>query len=210
MEPLDLARRRRRPRCGQQVLDAVLPADPVEEHLTGPWPEPAGEHLPVIGEDRVGDTVAAHRQRQRVTGRPSRRPRDHERGDAEPRVVIDTGDDLRLDAVDEADPADDVHLPQLHRPGPFPTQVVGLLPLPGLRRDEPVTDQAAVDRRPPRQRRRRLHVRANDRSSGAPTPDARSASPRSAPRQPGPSGADTNPAPSTRRPSRPTPAPRTS
>jgi hypothetical protein len=51
VEPLDLARRRRRPRRGEQVLDAVLPADPIEEHLAGSRPEPAGEDLAVVRED---------------------------------------------------------------------------------------------------------------------------------------------------------------
>ena len=85
VEPLDLARRRRRPRRGQQVLDAVLPADPIEQHLTGPGPEPAGEHLAVVGQDLGRAPIAAHRQRQRVTRRPRRRPRHDPRRDAEPR-----------------------------------------------------------------------------------------------------------------------------
>ena len=48
--------------------------------------------------------------------------------------------------------------------------VVGLLPLPGLGRDQPVTDQTPVDRRPPRHRIDALRARASDRSSAAPNP----------------------------------------
>ena len=152
MEPLDLARGGRRPRRGQQVLDAVLPADPIEQHLTGAGPEPAGEHLAVVGQDLGRHTMRAHRQRQRLTRRPGRRPGHDQRRDAEPRVVIDPGHDLRLGAVGEAHAADDVHLPQLHRPGPLPTLVVGLLATPRLRGDQPVTDQAPIDRRAARHR----------------------------------------------------------
>jgi len=45
--PLDLACRGRRTRPSQQVFDAVLTTDPIEQHLTGPRPEAAGEHLSV-------------------------------------------------------------------------------------------------------------------------------------------------------------------
>jgi hypothetical protein len=63
----------------------------------------------------------------------------------EPGVVVHTGDDLSFGAVDQADTADDVHLPELHRPVPFPSLVV--LPLAASRRrgDEPVADQDPVD-----------------------------------------------------------------
>jgi hypothetical protein len=62
MPPLDVARRRRRPRRRQKMPDRVLPTDPVKQHLTGAGREPAGEHLAVIGQDLLGQPEAAHRQ----------------------------------------------------------------------------------------------------------------------------------------------------
>ena len=57
----------RRPGLGQPVGDPVLPADPVEQHLHRRLVEPAGEHLPVVGQDLLGHPVGPHRQRQPVT-----------------------------------------------------------------------------------------------------------------------------------------------
>ena len=61
--------------------DAVLPADPVEEHLTGAGPEPAGEHLAVVGQDLrraprggASPTPARHRSAAPSPG-PPRAPR---------------------------------------------------------------------------------------------------------------------------------------
>ena len=131
MEPLDLAGRGRRPWRGEQVPDAVLPTDPIEEHLTVPATEPAGEHLAVVGQDllrgphgvRIARPSASH------VGRAVARATTNAR-DTEPRVVIDPGHDRRSGPIGEPDPADDVHLPQLHRPRPFPTPIVGPLPPP--------------------------------------------------------------------------------
>lgn len=50
MEPLDLPGDGRRPRGGEEVSDAVLLADPVEEDLTSMGAEPGREHLAVVGE----------------------------------------------------------------------------------------------------------------------------------------------------------------
>jgi hypothetical protein len=72
-------------------------------------------------------------------------PLDEPGHDAEPGVVIDPGDGLELAAIGEPDPAHDVQLPPLHRPGPFPAAVVGLLSPPGLGLDEAVADQGPVD-----------------------------------------------------------------
>jgi hypothetical protein len=128
MEPLDLARRGRRPRRGEDVADAVLSADPIEQHFTRAGTEPAGEHLAVVGQDLRGNTVTTHRQCESFARRSGCRSRHDQRRHAEPRVVIDPGHDLGFAAVDEPDPAHDVHLPQLHRTSPFPTLVVSLLP----------------------------------------------------------------------------------
>src|ERR671910_205152 len=64
-------------------------------------------------------------------------------------MVIDRGDDARLPTIREPHTPDDVHLPELHRPGPFPTLVISALLAPRLDFDQPVTHQAAIDRRPP-------------------------------------------------------------
>lgn len=48
VEPFDLPRRGRRGRLGKPMHDAVLPADPVEEHLAA-VAEPVGELLAVVG-----------------------------------------------------------------------------------------------------------------------------------------------------------------
>jgi len=109
--------------------------------------EPAGEDLAVVGEDLAGNAVALQRLQQRLAHRPGRRPYDQLGDHAEPRVVVDPGDHLALGAVFKCHPAHHVHLPQLHRPGALPSLVV-LGPAPaGLVIDQPVADQAAVDRR---------------------------------------------------------------
>ena len=57
VEPLDLARSRRRSRLGQPVDDAVVPADPIEQHLPAP-PEPGSELLAIVSEHFIRDPVA--------------------------------------------------------------------------------------------------------------------------------------------------------
>ena len=83
-------------RSGEQVFYAVLPADPVEEHLAFARPEAGGEHLAVVGEDLVGDPMAAHGEGQSFAHRASGGPGHKERGDAEAGVVVEAGDDLEL------------------------------------------------------------------------------------------------------------------
>jgi hypothetical protein len=53
---------------GQQVLDAVLAADRIEQHLRWWMVEPAGEHLAVSGQDLFGApyVVSAARSTPRV------------------------------------------------------------------------------------------------------------------------------------------------
>jgi hypothetical protein len=54
MQPLDLACRGRRVRLGEQVLDPVVGADPVEQDRARPLAEPRGEDLSVVREDLLG------------------------------------------------------------------------------------------------------------------------------------------------------------
>src|SRR3984957_8924715 len=68
-------------------------------------------------------------------------------------MVIDAGDHLDLGAVEEEEPADDVHLPQLHGPATFPAPVVSPRPLAGGGLNQAMADESPVHRRAPRQRR---------------------------------------------------------
>ena len=110
-----------RPRCGQQVLDAVLPADPVEQHLGVLRAEPAGEHLAVVGQDLLRHPVAAHRARRSGRTPPGgwrapspRRRRTNREWSSIPVSTLHCRPSARHH------PADDVHLPQLHRSAPLP------------------------------------------------------------------------------------------
>jgi hypothetical protein len=137
---------------GQPMLDAVLPADPVEEHLHILDPEPASEHLAVIGEHFMRHPMSAHRRGERLTHRPRRRPR-HQRGaDTKPRVIIDPGQRLQLGPIHQGDSADHIELPQLHRRPAFPTPPLLRPTPPRARRDQPVAHQRPIDPRPRRQR----------------------------------------------------------
>ena len=78
MPTLNLACRCRRPRSGQNMFDTVLPADPVKQDLTRPGAESAGEHLPVVGQDLLRDTMSCHCYTQSVTHRSSSRPAHHQ------------------------------------------------------------------------------------------------------------------------------------
>jgi len=122
------------------MLDASLVADPVEQHLPGAGAVAAGEHLAVVGQDLLRRPVAADRGQQRVTGRSRSRARHHLRGHDEPGMIVDALHDLRLRPVRKADTADDVHLPQLHRPRPLPPLVVTAATLAGLWDDHAVAD----------------------------------------------------------------------
>jgi hypothetical protein len=44
------------------VLDAVLAADRIKEHLDRRMKEPAGKHLAVIGQDLLGRPVSRQRR----------------------------------------------------------------------------------------------------------------------------------------------------
>ena len=144
--------------CGEQVLDPVLPADPVEEHLDRRVVEPAGEHLAVVGQDLLGDPVACAspppaRHRPRWV-----RSRGISRAETQNREWSSTPvSALAVRPVGQHEPAHDVHLPQLHRRAALPP-----LPRSGAPPAAPGVDQArpgpAPDR-PPDSRRQRRHAR---------------------------------------------------
>jgi hypothetical protein len=82
VKPLDLAGRGETARLGQQMLDPVLAADRIKEHLHRRMMEPAGEHLAVIGQDLLGHPIGGQRcaqpsQTARVRSRAIRRAHTH-------------------------------------------------------------------------------------------------------------------------------------
>jgi hypothetical protein len=134
--------------------DPVLPADPIKQHLALRRPEPAGEHLPIVGQDLIRDPMGAHRFGQSVTHRPRRRSSHHLGRHTEPGVIVDPGHHLQLGAIRQEHPTHDVHLPQLHRPGPLPPPVIRPAPPPLLRIHQTMAHQSPIHRRT---RRHRLH-----------------------------------------------------
>ena len=143
--PLDLAGRGRRPGAVRMWRIPFSPADPIEQHLAGPGPNRPVNTLPLSVRISSGTPWRpSPAPTRRTPAAPSPAPRPAQRH--EPRVIIDPRHDLRLGPIREADPPDDVHLPQLHRPRPFPTLVIRTLPLPSLRcrsaRDGPDTDRS--------------------------------------------------------------------
>ena len=60
-------------------------------------------------------------------------------------MVIDPGDNLDLGAAGQEGTGGHVQLPQLHRSAAFPAAVVLTPSPPGLRLDQPVADQGAVN-----------------------------------------------------------------
>ena len=130
-----------------QVHDAVLAADAVEEHLDRRGGEPAGEHLAVVSEDLLRDTVSAQRLSQPVADLLRRLAGHQVRAHAEPRVIIDAGQCLGAGAVGEREPAHDVHLPQLHRRTAFPAFPLAIARTPRRRVDQVQPNQRPVGRR---------------------------------------------------------------
>ena len=147
VEPLHLPGRGRRPGLGVARHGAVLPADPLEQHLHRIRPgEPAGELLAVVGEHLLRDPEPTQGLHEGQTHRPSGGPTHHIGDHAVPGVIIDPGDHLRLAPAGQADPTDDVQLPQLHRPFPLPAAVVLPTPTTRHRADQAMPDQHPVDR----------------------------------------------------------------
>jgi len=93
---LHLARRGRRAGRGEDVIDAVVGTNPVEEHRLRSRAEAGDEHLDVVGDDRLGHSGAGHGQHEGVAPGANRGSGDHLRRDHNARVVIDAGDDLGL------------------------------------------------------------------------------------------------------------------
>jgi hypothetical protein len=83
VEALDLAGGGRAGGLGEAVGDAVVAADPVEQDLAAAA-EAVGELLAVVGEDLVGDAVAAQRFDQRQADRAAGGAGDHGCDDDEP------------------------------------------------------------------------------------------------------------------------------
>jgi hypothetical protein len=129
------------------VIDPVLPADPVEQHLDVTRGEPAGEHLAVVGEDLLGDTVAPERVGEVPAHRPARGSDHHAGAHDEAGVVIQAGEDLAAPTVCERQPTDDVHLPQLHRACAFPALEPTVAATPGTGIDQIGTLQRPIDAR---------------------------------------------------------------
>ncbi|MGI5236691.1 hypothetical protein [Dactylosporangium sp. CA-139066] len=108
-----------------------------------------GQHAMALATSGV-ITLASNRMRlqrrhERQAHRPAGSPAHHGREHAVPGMVVHSGDDLRLGAAGEHHPADDVHLPQLHRPVPLPTGVVLPTPTTRHRVDQAVADQQSAD-----------------------------------------------------------------
>jgi hypothetical protein len=103
------------------------------------------EDLAVVGEDLLWHPVTLEGLGEEGADRPGRRPGHDARTHAETAVIIDAGQHLALGAVVEEDPADNVHLPELHGARTLPA-LVGAQPLAlllGL--DEVVAHQGPID-----------------------------------------------------------------
>ena len=145
VEPLDLPRRGRRTRLGQPVGDAVVAADPVEQHLTA-LAEPGGELLAIVGQHLLRHPERLQRLDKGQADRPAGGPRhdlaitQYREWSSTPVTILASRPSARND------PADDVHLPQLHRRVPLPAPVAACgrcAARAGSGRDAP-----APDRRP--------------------------------------------------------------
>jgi hypothetical protein len=158
VEPFHLAGGRGRGGSGEAMHDAVVPADPIEEHLTTP-PEPGGELFAIVSQDLVGDPVTLQGLGERQAHGPARGPQARRGDHTEPGVVIDPGHDLDLGAVDQEHAPHDVELPQRHRGVAFPARVVLPPAAPPLGVDQAATDQDPIHRR---HRRHWHHPRASE------------------------------------------------
>jgi hypothetical protein len=153
VEAFDLAGGGRAADAGEPMGDGVLPADPVEHDLgRAGLAEPAGELAAIVGQHLGRYPMAAQRRGEGGADGPAGGPSDQGGDDTEPGVVVDAADQLELAAVGQPDPANDIQLPQLHRPIPLPTPPVASAAPAAARLHQPVADQDAVDPRPRRHR----------------------------------------------------------
>ena len=149
MQPFDLPRGHRRPRLGQPLRDAVLPADPLEQHLRrARLIEPPGELLAVVAEHLTRNPVLLHRGHERRAHCAGGGPHHDFGDDAEPGMVVNPGDDLALLAVGQEQARGNVQLPQFHRRGALPPAVLVPAPAARHRLEHPVPHQHPVDRGP--------------------------------------------------------------
>jgi hypothetical protein len=129
---------------GEPVGDAVLSADPVEQHLAA-LAESVGELFAVVGEDLLRYPVVGHRFREGGADRTAGSPRYDLGGNGEAGAVVHAGDHLRLHPTGQHDAADDVHLPQLHGFLTLPALVVLALAAALGGFDKPVPGQDPID-----------------------------------------------------------------
>jgi hypothetical protein len=132
VQALNLPRSRWRPGLGQPLSDAVLPADPLEQHLRrARLAETPGELLAVVRQHFSGHPVFAHRLHERRAHRPAGGAQDDRGNHAVPGVVIDPGNDLALAAAGQEQAGGHIQLPQLHRRRALPPDVLVAAPAPG-------------------------------------------------------------------------------
>jgi hypothetical protein len=145
VEPLDFPGGGGTGGFGEPVGDAVVPADPVEEHFPA-LAESIGELFPVIRQHFLGHPVAAQCLSEGQAHRPPGRAH-HNRGyHTEPGMVIDPGDDLALAAIGQHQAPDDVDLPQRHRRLAFPAPILTALTPSATGLDQAVAAQDPVHR----------------------------------------------------------------
>ena len=121
--------------------------------------ESASEDATVIGEDFVGHAIAAQRGGEMPTHGPRHSPGHDTGAHHEPRVIVDGGEHLALGPIGQQHPTDDIQLPQLHGPAPFPPLEIPQPFATLVRNDEPVTDQSPID---PHTRRHLIHTVAGE------------------------------------------------
>ena len=157
--PLDLARRGRRPRRGQQMTDPVLPADPIEQHLTGARPEAAGEHLAVVGQHlrraphgRASPSPTRHTPAGLSPApppAPTHRTANGHRSPTRSTLSRHQRDAPHQRCPSATAPSTGTAPNACNRPGASATL---------LRLDQPMTHQTPINRRPPRQRHHPIAV----------------------------------------------------
>ena len=129
------------------MIDPVLAADPVEQHLDVFGCEAAGEDLPVVGEDLLGHAVGPKGVGEVAADRAARGFGHRPGADDEAGVIIDAGEDLGARPVGQTYPPHDVHLPQLHRASALPAAEPAVTTAPGTRVDERRSFERAIDTR---------------------------------------------------------------